>query len=105
MLVTGSEYDKTSGKVTGSHTWVADGVASIKYNITTYYNFVPKTGKYERKEERTETKRYIRFNWGWSGNHDGYFLEGVYDPSQSTGFLYMNSRTSYDYDVYGYYYK
>ena len=90
----------------GGHTWVADGVASINYNITTYYNFVPKTGKYERKEERTETKRYIRFNWGWAGSSDGYFLEGVYDTEKATpGFMFIKSRYNFDYGVYGYYYK
>ena len=103
---TGVVILRGSDKKEGGHTWVADGVASIKYNITTYYNFVPKTGKYERKEERTETKRYIRFNWGWAGSSDGYFLEGVYDPEKATpGFMYIKSRYNCDQGVFGYYYK
>ena len=52
----------------GGHAWVLDGIYVRKV-----YNEV---GSYLR------TESMFHINWGWRGQDDGYFLQGVFDTSQ-----------------------
>lgn len=64
-----------------AHTWVIDGyIKQIRYGI----KVGEKTGKVYG--ERHETREFIHCNWGWDGNHDGYFYPGVFDTSKPASY-------------------
>lgn len=67
-------------KQDAGHSWVGDG--SWKYHLR--YRHYEREGFYidddsgwELKSEYDSANRYIHCNWGWNGNHDGYYL---YEP-------------------------
>ena len=109
-------YDKLSSKGVGfvygsagtsAHFWVADGVANITHVITRYYNYNPKTKECDYSEGETRVEKFIHYNWGWGGQCNGYFLEGVFDPYKSTtnkNWHGVKSRTSYKYNTFAYIY-
>jgi hypothetical protein len=68
-------------KQDAGHSWVGDG--SWKYHIR-YSHYERERGFYiddnygwVLKSEYDSADRYIHCNWGWDGNHDGYYL---YEP-------------------------
>jgi hypothetical protein len=67
LLVVGDEYQYDA-----AHAWVIDGMVYI------YVPILPNPYK----------NYYVHNNWGWNGNQDGYYLEGVYDPEVSPGVYY-----------------
>lgn len=82
------------------HFWVADGVALLRYDIFTYYNYQPSTGKYDSYDKQTIETKYIHYNWGWGGVNNGYFLEDVFDTNKGTTDPRFNIRSRYSF-VYG----
>lgn len=75
-----SEIDKgypvmISGKPKGQrkgHAWVADAYFILSFNI------------FDKNDYPTKIyENYIRCNWGWDGNFDGYALAGVFDPDET----------------------
>lgn len=56
------------------HQWLAHGLLERKRNI--YYT--DSNNKIVKTE--TEKRYYIRYNWGWSGKDDGYYLIDAFDP-------------------------
>lgn len=59
------------------HAWIADGTLTIKTSVT-YYE--------EGKIIWTKTigdDKYIHYNWGWNGSCNGYYLDGVFTPTQN----------------------
>ena len=58
----------------GGHIWLGHGLIEHRNNVK-WYNEV---------DEVVITQSlfqgyYILYNWGWDGNHDGYFLSGIFD--------------------------
>ena len=51
----------------GGHAWVLDGVFVRK---------VYEDGEYDR------TENMFHINWGWNGDGDGYFIQGIFDTTQ-----------------------
>jgi hypothetical protein len=80
----------------GSHCWIADGTAKEGYEEALYiYN--EKTGKYDYDSTTEYMSYYIHHNWGWGGNCNGYFLDGIFDTSK--GYVYDGDSTvSKDYE-------
>lgn len=81
------------------HQWVLDGTGSITYEITTYYNYNPKTHEYKSKETKNEVSKYVHCNWGEGGLDNGYFLEGVYDTEKGYNNWIYELSTRYDFSV------
>lgn len=94
-LVSGMSMNPFAG-----HQWLMDGVGTITYHITKYYNYNPKTRKYTRKETAEQVSKYIHINWGWSGECNGYYLENVYDTNKVEYLdLYPPTSTRYNFNV------
>jgi hypothetical protein len=47
----------------------------------------------------TENNYYLHFNWGWYGNCNGYFAEGVYDTSQALLYDTGTHSVNYNYNI------
>lgn len=99
-------YVRASIKGTSEgHAWVADATWQIGMVIEHYtLVLIPKDqigiGKeeYYYKVTREGTmSSYIHYNWGWSGNSNGYFLVNIFNPSK--GYEYDNDDPyTSDYD-------
>ena len=70
-------------KYTGGHAWVVDG----------YIDYV--TGW------RSEEHLYLHCNWGWNGNCNGYFLDGVFNTDTSPSYEdnVSSTRSHYRYQL------
>lgn len=66
----------TSG--TSGHEWLVDGF--IKRTITTGKYVVREDG-ISHWEPKTYVTVYNHVNWGWGGNYNGYYCDGVFDTS------------------------
>jgi len=86
----------------GGHAWVLDGTGSIEYECWTYYSYNPITGQYGSCDHNKYVSQYVHCNWGWGGQDNGYFHEGVYDTSKGVENL---TRTNYNSKIKGYVYK
>ncbi|PVZ08323.1 MULTISPECIES: C10 family peptidase [Bacteroidales] len=85
-----------SGKVYGSpvgHAWVIEG--SVKKTLELHFSSY---GSFHGTTQRHWT--YFYCNWGWNGNHNGYFLDNVFNTAHGYsyydaggGFLSPNSTT------------
>ena len=66
----------------GGHAWALDG---YKTRVTTIRQMArtATSGWFFTGEVTTLTDHFMHFNWGWYGNCNGYFAEGVYDTSQA----------------------
>lgn len=62
------------------HNWVQDG---YKTRVKTIRKMgrTATSGWFYTGEVTTLTDYFMHFNWGWYGNCNGYFAEGVYDAS------------------------
>lgn len=78
----------------GGHAWVLDGyrtvIATIRHMGRTA------TSGWFIIDVTTETNYYLHFNWGWYGDCNGYFLEGIYNTTQA--YLYDNSTNVHNYN-------
>lgn len=64
----------------GGHAWVVDGYFTRSRTVT-YELRMGYTGPIYT-EQRVETNRFLHFNWGYQGDYDGYFAEGIFDMNQ-----------------------
>lgn len=88
------------------HFWIADQTGYNKVSITTYYDYNPKTGEYSYSEQREDMSYYLHYNWGLSGDKNGYFLKDVFDTEKGIGRSANNpSRTDYGFMVSGYLFR
>ncbi|MGN0223899.1 MAG: C10 family peptidase [Muribaculaceae bacterium] len=73
-------YGRTSNDE--GHFWVADG--TLRYGYEVYeYTLNQETDEYELKNTtQVEANNYLHFNWGWAGNSNGFFLEGIFDNDE-----------------------
>lgn len=78
FLVTGSCRTNT-GRI--GHYWMLDGYKTIKKIIRKMAR-TETSGWFFTGDVSTETNNYLHYNWGWYGDCNGYFAEGVYDTSQ-----------------------
>ncbi len=84
------------------HAWIADGYFTRCRDVTTVIRY-GLTGPTQTLTG-TEEIRYLHFNWGYGGNYDGYFAEGIYDMSQryctdSTIDVNTSTRGSSNYNI------
>ena len=67
--------------ITGRHAWVVDGAKHVGYTCTKYWKQVNVITGEQLVTYEDHTTRYFHFNWGYSGQDNGYFKAGVFDPS------------------------
>ena len=84
--------------ITGSnHTWVADGGKSIGYILyTTYYG-----ATIDGKDYTTVTEYLdflLHYNWGKSGEGNGYFLPDVFEPLKGNSYDDIESHDPQNYN-------
>lgn len=62
------------------HAWVVDGYFTRSREVTTVIRY----GLSGPTQTLTGTEeiRYLHFNWGYGGDYDGYFSEGIYNMAQ-----------------------
>lgn len=72
-----------------SHVWICDGGKWI--STTTKLPLLDGT-----IETIVENDYYYHYNWGWCGQDNGYFADGVFDTTKG--------QSRYDYNVYQYYF-
>jgi hypothetical protein len=75
----------------GRHCWIADGTAKEGY-VEVLYVYNETTGKYDYDSTTEYMSYYIHHNWGWGGNCNGYFLDGIFDTSE--GYKYDSDLSS-----------
>ncbi len=73
---------RLDGDTYHGHTWVVDG--SVCYTILheTYWHYEFDPIWHPMGTSYEEIKTYLHINWGWDGNCNGYFLEGVFDTQR-----------------------
>ena len=76
VYMSGAVADAESG-----HAWVADGYRIQNYSIW-YYN-IWSDDTWEYTGSRAFSYKYLHINWGWNGNCNGYFQDGVFNTSQA----------------------
>lgn len=59
------------------HAWVADGYSEGSRKVYTKLRWEP--GGYTSTQITTEKVKLLHFNWGYQGESDGYFFEGIFD--------------------------
>ncbi|MBO5267733.1 MAG: C10 family peptidase [Muribaculaceae bacterium] len=69
-------FIKGEDRTLGGHAWLIDGAMLVEYKLK--YNDGT-TSSVVKKE------KYIHHNWGFGGDSNGYFLEGVFDTSKRYG--------------------
>lgn len=77
------------------HTWVLDGYRTMTKTIRKMARTAT-SGWFFTGEENIIYTHYPHYNWGWYGNCDGYFLEGIYETTQGT--VYDSSAHSGSYN-------
>lgn len=75
------------GQSTG-HAWVCDGFNRYKYEI------IHNPGTYYEYTTTTYSPTYLRMNWGWDGNGNGWYLSGL-----SSSYLGYNSKMQIIYNI------
>lgn len=83
LVITSKTNDQPVG-----HAWIADGtwqVGMIIRHHTLIYNPISdaKPGQdpyYYMTTTEGSIASYIHYNWGWSGNSNGYFLTSIFNP-------------------------
>ena len=85
LLVRGT--DANTGTI--GHMWVCDAAKAYNVKIDTYECKDPRRAdslkKWDYIGTRTECLTYNFFNWGWNGKCNGFFYEGVFSVSPSSG--------------------
>lgn len=61
--------------VYGGHAWVVDGYKYYE-DVITDHNTEPAT-------VTTSYRYYNHVNWGWYGNSDGYYFDGIFDANNA----------------------
>ncbi|MEG0892077.1 MAG: C10 family peptidase [Bacteroidales bacterium] len=75
--------------LTSGHYWVIDGVKK-----TTHYSFDLYTYQYGNKVfehydlKYVLTPKYVHFNWGWRGQHDGWYSSNVFSYIDNDATMY-----------------
>ena len=79
----------------GGHGWALDGYNTV--SATIYHMGRTITSGWFIMNTTHETKYYLHFNWGWYGDCNGYFLEGIYDTTQA--YSYDNPTNVHNYNL------
>jgi hypothetical protein len=66
----------------GGHAWVLDGYKTVTITIREMARTAT-SGWFFTGQVSVENDHYMHFNWGWYGDSNGYFAEGVYDTTQA----------------------
>jgi hypothetical protein len=110
--------ERKKNSVKKRHQWIVDGYLKrwvvkeelIKYCIVEQFDDGTVKTRYEDIPLRT-SKYYelLHINWGWDGDGDGYYTEGIFDTyremqKDDEGFFYETTttpreRTNYTYDL------
>jgi hypothetical protein len=87
---------KTDTNPNIAHAWVADGYQKIGYDI---YNYIydGDAGGYVLESKESTVKEYIHYNWGFSGDSNGFFLKDIFDPSEGESYDYYSYTKNRDY--------
>ncbi len=74
------------------HVWIADGYKSrnLKHQEILVYS----DQRQEIMSETTYYYRYLHMNWGYNGNNNGYFADGVYNLNAE--YQYDGANTPFD---------
>jgi hypothetical protein len=97
-LVGGTFLEEGTNKVRG-HMWVADASGYVTFQKY----FFAGSGIHTIS---LTTSNYIHYNWGWDGDCNGYFLEGIFATKDAyKNDSPLNDNTiDYDFNSYFYYY-
>lgn len=68
------------------HEWVMDGVYVLFYEHFSWTKPANSFGGWTLDSHTTETHAYYHLNWGWNGNCNGYFYEGVFDTTSGINY-------------------
>lgn len=81
----------------GGHGWVFDGGDIV--NSTIYHYGRTATSGWFLMNISHETDYYLHFNWGWYGDCNGYFLEGIFDTTQAYSYDHPTNVHNYDFSI------
>lgn len=77
-------YDDNGVARYSGHAWVADGYKNWHQHYITYKIIpTPRGDIREVFEESDYYYNYLHYNWGYDGNCNGYFSEGIFQLNQS----------------------
>ncbi len=93
VLVTGKRVIDDEGNTVG-HSWVIDGYRKFIY---TFYEYIKPQNmlSWQYVGSFTSTSEFIHVNWGWAGDCNGYFVNGVfatYNGSYDAGCSHYTHR-------------
>lgn len=79
------------------HSFIADAIKHQKYKVYEY-SYNPDGSIKQITDKGSSEIRLIHYNWGWSGNCNGFFSYNVLNPQR--GYTYDNRQldNSYSYD-------
>lgn len=95
-----------AGSTLAGHAWVADGTMEVTTTIN-YYEYISypigsnQESGYVLTSSSSSTSQYIHYNWGMSGNCNGYFLRDVYATADAYRYDNTSGNTmNYNYSQY-----
>lgn len=95
----------TGGSI--GHAWIIDGCMTRSRTWTEYEDMYDScTDKIlytTPMGSGTQQSTYLHFNWGWDGNHNGYFEDGLFKPSAGVhydeGVVQTGNNTLYSVNI------
>lgn len=76
----------SGSSVSGGHAWVMDGYKFMSTSSEQCTAYFDKNSTYNGKKRvsiSSRTMRYFHHNFGWHGQANGYYLDGVFDTSRT----------------------
>ena len=98
--VSGNAYSEDGHTKEASHIWLADGAMRRTTTITyrePEMNEITGQIEYNATQVRNYVSKYIHYNWGWGGSCNGYFKEGIFNPTMGSQYdQHGNPSASYN---------
>lgn len=95
---------REASDTTYGHFWICDGyrleIPKIVYSLYVLVPYGEQVEYYKIREEEVYPSngnvsiRYFRMNWGWNGNHDGYYFEDSVQPASGYDY-HLNRKNLY----------
>lgn len=93
VYMSGRRYTNEAKTKTSGHAWVVDGYITYTETFVTYISYSGSSGPWRPYETRYRYTHYPHCNWGWDGNCDGFFNDGVFNVANA--YQYDSSTGNY----------
>lgn len=83
VFMVGSGPNANENNKQSNHAWVVDGCITYTQMFITYISLASNNGPWFIDEIRYRYTYYPHCNWGWNGDCDGFFNDGVFNTANA----------------------